>query len=248
MQSAKRQPAGTRNALLLQTKAAAPVLAILLSFGFCTPSFSATTAWTESVRAHLGLAAAAHDSEAPPAAAGPTAIAATTPAPAAARPATFWARSVEAHLADRALRVAAAGRAALAWSESGVASWYGGRFSGRRTSSGAKYNPIQLTCAHPTLPLGTRVLVTSEDTGRSVVVTVNDRGPFGGRIVDLSREAAARIGILGAGTGSVTLEKATPEIIEVAEAQEKATSEEAIEAADTTARAPAARRHARRGQ
>ena len=212
------------------------MFAVFLSLGFCTPSFGAATAWTDSVRAHLGMMASQAGAS-PAASAASTDPVAPTQAPAhavATRPVTLWARSVEAHLSERAHRVAEVGRQAIAWSESGVASWYGGRFAGHRTSSGAVYNPMQLTCAHPTLPLGTKVLVTSETTGRSVVVTVNDRGPFGGRIVDLSREAASRIGLLGSGTGSVTLEKASPEVIEVAEAEARDTSAEAIAASGAT--------------
>ena len=215
------------------------MFAAFLSLGFCTPSFAAATAWADSVRAHLGLMASQANSSPAVAAASadpvaPVAQAEATAHAVTARPVTLWARSVEAHLAERAHRVAEAGRQAIAWSESGMASWYGGRFAGHRTSSGAVYNPMQLTCAHPTLPLGTKVLVTSETTGRSVVVTVNDRGPFGGRIVDLSREAASRIGLLGSGTGSVTLEKASPEVIEVAEAEARDTSAEAIAASGAT--------------
>ncbi len=113
-----------------------------------------------------------------------------------------------------------------------MASWYGRAQSGRRTSNGDRFDPMQLTCAHPTLPLGTKLVVTSETTGRSVVVTVNDRGPFGGRIVDLSRAAAARIGMLGSGTANVTLRQATPEVIEVAEAAAGDTNDQALSAAD----------------
>lgn len=91
---------------------------------------------------------------------------------------------------------------------------------------------MQLTCAHPTLPLGTKVLVTSDTTGRSVVVTVNDRGPFGGRIVDLSRAAAARIGMIGSGVASVTLQQATPEVVEVAQAAADDTNDQALLATD----------------
>jgi rare lipoprotein A len=186
------------------------------------------TAWADSVRNRLAAQAVAA-----PAADAPAAQAAVTPTTRAAyaHPVTSWARSVEARLAMHAHRVALAGRSALAWSESGMASWYGGDHAGHRTSSGDRFDPMQLTCAHPTLPLGTKVLVTSDTTGRSVVVTVNDRGPFGGRIVDLSRAAAARIGMLGSGTASVTLQQASPEVVEVAQAAENDTSDEAIAAA-----------------
>ena len=129
-----------------------------------------------------------------------------------------------------------------------MASWYGRDHGGRRTSSGDRFDPMQLTCAHPTLPLGTRVLVTSDSTGRSVVVTVNDRGPYGGRIVDLSRAAAARIGMLGSGTASVTLQQATPDMVEVAQASDSDTSAQAIAAAGdepAVSPSPRGRRHTR---
>lgn len=82
---------------------------------------------------------------------------------------------------------------------SGVASWYGGKFHGRKTASGETYNQNALTAAHRTLPFGTRVRVTGAN-GKSVVVRINDRGPFvGGRVIDLSRAAANSLGINGLG-------------------------------------------------
>jgi rare lipoprotein A len=88
----------------------------------------------------------------------------------------------------------------------GRASWYGEPHHGRRTSSGEVYDMNGLTAAHRTLPLGTRIRVTNLDNGRSVDVRINDRGPFvDGRIVDLSRAAARRIGRLGAGLFRVRL-------------------------------------------
>jgi rare lipoprotein A (peptidoglycan hydrolase) len=85
-----------------------------------------------------------------------------------------------------------------------VASWYGPGFAGRRTSSGETYNPEGLTAASKTLPLGSRVRVTNPDTGRSVVVRINDRGPFvRGRSLDLSHGAAKQIGLTGKGVGRV---------------------------------------------
>jgi rare lipoprotein A len=78
----------------------------------------------------------------------------------------------------------------------GVATWYGPGFAGRRTASGERFNPQAMTAAHRTLPFGTRVTVTNERTGRSVVVRINDRGPFGhGRVIDLSKGSAAALGI-----------------------------------------------------
>ena len=220
-------------------------------FGNKGASAETSTAWAASVRSNLAAQGAldpttetrfsaqattsATTSAAMSAATSAAAAlppAALPPAP-AGHPVTAWARAVRSQLASRAHRVADAGRSALAWSERGMASWYDLHHSGRVTASGARFNPMQLTCAHPTLPLGTRVLVTSDRTGRSVVVTVNDRGPFGGRIVDLSRAAAARIGMLGSGTTSVTLQQATPDVIEVAQAADGDTSDQAIVASGT---------------
>jgi rare lipoprotein A len=86
---------------------------------------------------------------------------------------------------------------------SGVASWYR---HGARTASGAKFNPNGMTAAHRTLPFGTKVLVTHRATGRSVKVTINDRGPFvGGRVIDLARGAAQQLGMVSSGTARVDL-------------------------------------------
>jgi rare lipoprotein A len=80
--------------------------------------------------------------------------------------------------------------------EVGIASWYGARHAGRRTASGERYNPYQMTAAHKILPMTTRVKVTNLENGRSVVVRINDRGPFvRGRVIDLSYAAARRIGM-----------------------------------------------------
>jgi rare lipoprotein A len=88
----------------------------------------------------------------------------------------------------------------------GLASWYGAAHHGRPTSSGEPFDMHALTAAHLTLPLGTRVRVTALSTGRSVEVRINDRGPFvGGRIIDLSEEAARRLGSLNAGVIPVSL-------------------------------------------
>ena len=87
---------------------------------------------------------------------------------------------------------------------SGVASWYGNELAGNRTASGERFNPRDLTAAHRTLPLGSKVRVTYQ--GRSVVVRINDRGPFhGNRVIDLSQAAAEQIGIRRAGSGRVDL-------------------------------------------
>lgn len=83
--------------------------------------------------------------------------------------------------------------------QSGKASWYGPGFHGRRTASGETFNQNALTAAHRSLPFGTQVRVVNEQTGRSVVVRINDRGPHvRGRIIDLSRASAQAIGVSGA--------------------------------------------------
>ena len=95
--------------------------------------------------------------------------------------------------------------------ERGVASWYGRKFHGQKTSIGEVYDMFGMTAAHPTLPLPSYARVTSVATGRSVVVRVNDRGPFlHGRVIDLSYAAAHRIGIAQRGSGEVEVEALLP--------------------------------------
>jgi rare lipoprotein A len=89
---------------------------------------------------------------------------------------------------------------------SGEASWYGPGFHGRKTASGERYDQEELTAAHPTLPFGTRVRVTLLETGRSVIVRINDRGPTTDKIIDLSRAAARALGMIEPGVGAVRLE------------------------------------------
>ncbi|QDH17344.1 septal ring lytic transglycosylase RlpA family protein [Swingsia samuiensis] len=141
-----------------------------------------------------------------------------SPAPLTPAPHTSWASAVRAALARKAHKVAT-------WTQSGVASWYGRHFHGRKTSDGSTFNSNDLTAAHPSLPLGTKLLVTSEDTGRSVVVTVNDRGPFNHRIIDLSHAAAEKIGMVNSGTAHVKIAPLAPKNAsqnEVAEAPSSA--------------------------
>src|SRR3989441_6897217 len=89
----------------------------------------------------------------------------------------------------------------------GFASFYASRFHGARTASGERYDERALTAAHRTLPFGTRVQVTNLGNGRSVVVTITDRGPFArGRIIDVSRRAARRLDFVRDGTARVRLE------------------------------------------
>ena len=90
--------------------------------------------------------------------------------------------------------------------ERGRVSWYGSRFAGHRTACGVRFDPKQLTMAHPSLPCGTQVRVTNPANHRSIVVVVNDRGPFtGGRIGDVSRSAARRLGISRRGEADVEI-------------------------------------------
>jgi len=95
---------------------------------------------------------------------------------------------------------------ASAADQCGGASWYGPGFHGKKTASGQKFNENAMTAAHKTLPFGTVVKVTDQRTGKSVKVTITDRGPFHkGRIIDLSKAAAAKLGTKNAGTGKVCL-------------------------------------------
>jgi rare lipoprotein A len=90
--------------------------------------------------------------------------------------------------------------------QTGQASWYGPGFHGRRTASGERFNSADMTAAHRSLPFGTRVRVVHEDTGRSVVVRINDRGPFtGGRVIDLARGPAQALGLTSSGVARVAL-------------------------------------------
>jgi len=88
----------------------------------------------------------------------------------------------------------------------GVASWYGSRFAGRPTASGERFDPTEYTAAHRTLPFGSRVRVSSPRTGKSIIVRINDRGPFHGkRVIDLSEAAADAIGLKSRGADRVQL-------------------------------------------
>jgi rare lipoprotein A len=90
----------------------------------------------------------------------------------------------------------------------GTASWYGPGFHGRKTASGERFNSYDMTAAHRSLPFGTRLKVTNETNGRSVVVRVNDRGPFAHRrIIDLAKGPAQALGLTNAGTAYVSLQR-----------------------------------------
>lgn len=95
--------------------------------------------------------------------------------------------------------------------EQGIASWYGTKFHGRRTSSGETYDMYAMTAAHKTLPLPTYARVTNKRNGRSIIVRINDRGPFHkNRIIDLSYAAATKLGIVTRGTGLVEVRAIDP--------------------------------------
>jgi rare lipoprotein A len=110
--------------------------------------------------------------------------------------------------AERAPAGAGAREGPAARAEVGLASFYAHRFHGRLTASGVRYDMHALTCAHPDAPFGTRLRVTELESGRSVVVTVNDRGPFAkGRVVDLSLAAARKLGMVERGLARVRVER-----------------------------------------
>ena len=101
----------------------------------------------------------------------------------------------------------------ILYSINGIASWYGGKFHGRRTSSGEIFDQNEFTAAHRTLPFGTLVNVTFLDTGKNITVRINDRGPHvQDRLIDLSRGAAEAIGLRPHGLGEVKLEVLTPQL------------------------------------
>ncbi len=96
---------------------------------------------------------------------------------------------------------------AAGFRQEGIASWYGTKFHGRKTANGETYNMFAMTAAHKTLPLPSYVRVTNKANGRSVVLRVNDRGPFhGNRVIDLSYAAAKKLGFQNKGTASVVIE------------------------------------------
>jgi len=99
---------------------------------------------------------------------------------------------------------------AAGFQQKGIASWYGNKFHGRRTSSGEEYNMYAMTAAHKTLPIPVYVEVKNTDNGRVAIVKVNDRGPFHeGRIIDLSYAAATKLGVAQSGTANVVIRVVT---------------------------------------
>jgi rare lipoprotein A len=102
------------------------------------------------------------------------------------------------------------------YSEEGLASWYGRRFHGKKTASGELYDMYAMTAAHPTLPIPSYARVTSLGNGKSVVVRINDRGPFHStRIIDLSYTAAHKLGYLGSGSARVRVESIDPDTYDI---------------------------------
>lgn len=119
--------------------------------------------------------------------------------------------------------------------EKGIASWYGTKFNGKRTSSGETYDMNAMTAAHKTLPLPTYVEITSLESRKTVVVKVNDRGPFHeNRIIDLSYAAAIKLGIAARGTGLVEVRAIDP--VHYAGSAKQALVESMTEAADDSLR------------
>lgn len=102
-------------------------------------------------------------------------------------------------------------RTSKGFRETGIASWYGSKFHGRKTSNGEIYNMYTMTAAHKTLPIPTYVRVTNQENRRSIIVRVNDRGPFHeSRIIDLSYVAALKLGFAEQGTARVSIEALDP--------------------------------------
>lgn len=96
------------------------------------------------------------------------------------------------------------------YTKSGLATWYGKKFHGQRTASGERYDMYAMTAAHPTLPIPSYARVTRLSTGKSIVVRINDRGPFhSSRIIDLSYAAASKLGLTGSGSAKVTVQSIT---------------------------------------
>lgn len=121
--------------------------------------------------------------------------------------------------------------------EQGMASWYGRRYNGKKTASGEPYDMYAMTAAHPTLPIPSYVRVAHPASGRSVVVRINDRGPFlGGRVIDLSYVAAFKLGYIGAGSARVEVSAIVPgEVAAVAQSAAASVSAAPVRPMDATA-------------
>jgi rare lipoprotein A len=120
----------------------------------------------------------------------------------------------------------------------GIASWYGRRYHGQPTSSGERYDMYAMTAAHTTLPIPSYARVTSMQTGKSVIVRINDRGPFhSDRIIDLSYAAAHRLGLLNTGSGMVEVEAILPSAAVETGPQQRSQPADATDAALAAERA-----------
>lgn len=116
--------------------------------------------------------------------------------------------------------------------ETGIASWYGPGFHGKKTASGERYDKFELTAAHRTLQMPSLVRVTNLSNGRSVVVRINDRGPFSkGRIIDVSQRAAELLGMIGTGTAKVKVEMLAEESRAIANAARRGQNVKGVEVA-----------------
>lgn len=113
------------------------------------------------------------------------------------------------------------------FTQRGVASWYGVKFHGQRTSSGEPYDMYKMSAAHPTLPIPSYARITSLESGKSVVVRINDRGPFhSDRVIDVSYTAALKLGLLGKGSHEVHIERLFPgDVVHLPSARRAAASE-----------------------
>ena len=130
-------------------------------------------------------------------------------------------------------------KALTPYKQRGIGSWYGRKFHGQRTSSGETYDMYGMTAAHATLPIPSYARVTSLANGRSVIVRINDRGPFhSGRLVDLSYAAANRLGYAGAGSASVEVEAIMPEEMPVLAARRRQAAQPALAAVAQPVEAP----------
>lgn len=135
----------------------------------------------------------------------PTLLAAWAVSALLAAPTQAFAQAASAPSVAKPAAVAAPAPAAT--SSDGKIAWYGQRFAGRKTASGAVFNPAAMTMAHKTLPFGSRVKVTNTANQRSVVLRVNDRGPSTpDRVGDVSQAAARKLGMLRSGVANATLE------------------------------------------
>ncbi len=187
---------------------AAPLAVLALVLAACAPALSASPAAgapsdpSAPVQVSGGGATSTADAaDAAPSGLASAAAVSSTPAP---------VDTSSSSLADPAAAADPPGAPSGGLSaavEEGLASWYGPKFAGRLTSDGEVFDPSKLTAAHRTLPFGTLVKVTNLVNGRSVVVRINDRGPFKpNRIIDLSRGAAEAIGMISMGVARVRLE------------------------------------------